>query len=520
LVVIISENPLKNTLNLTISNSNLKGLGDFLYKLDDNLNANSSFVFGYAIYDTETNEYINVDEKYFSIVARQNFNIYQPDGKISKIRNPIETVPCMNIIKNIPELSSAMPYYFNKFNCPINNYEVGGHYLSSTYFKYLAIKFIKCTKNCESDQKIDEYIRNKLIILMNIEISFDPTLFINPISITYNSYSYSLINDITKKVDIFLNREIVKSYDSIIPQFIFLNNLPTIYSYLKIENIKEYPSSYSSNEFLNINIRASYNWILIQRIYRDLFKVCGLICGLYKFFHLMFYLLTTRISKFYLNLEICNQMFNLIDSKKNEIIKNNPFIEESINRDNLYGEISVLKIEKLSHKNLNEIVLWEAFKFEKNGVIDFSFWEIFVYNFGYVFPNSKKKLAIVEYAKANYQKYKDIKVLYQFTIGFKLFLKFALGSNSEAKIYIISKLLNKSKFHSKNINNFKIIKNILSFVKHKNETEKDIEAREILRHTLEKYRGINSLTYIDKKILELLPVDKRIIEEFVRIQDC
>jgi hypothetical protein len=504
LSVVEKEDSSLRPLNLSVTNQT--DINFLVIQGNDSLNSLGNYIFGFAFYNVEKRKYENIDSTVLTVYSLERTNILNKNSPMQKLRKNIEQINCKDKVLNTTyAINEKNLQLISDFKCFSSPFDLKGEFIEPVY-KYFVLKVVMCdvinNKYCKSLEEIDDILKNVVLHYMDVQFYFKTGDSRDPVAYLLNIIPYSLTSSFGIKVDHFLTRERIYSYDSVLPNFRFINYQPKSYSYLKLYETRKYYSVLSDNELLNIYLRSSKSFKIYERRYMDVFKVLALICGVYKLLGLFFHILIFKMNEFYLNLEICNEMFNLIDPENTIKLKENPFISDE---------------GQFKYENISDIVLEEAFKYEKNNLIHFSPLEVLGNNFGIVSAGTQKKLEVMNTAFSKLKLFKDVKILFKFTLNFKKFLKFSLGKKSISQIFLITKLMNKSKFHAQNINNFKIISNIVSYVKSQNETEKDLERKEILRHSLDKYQGLkkSNISSIDLKLLQMLSVDKKYLDLFL-----
>jgi hypothetical protein len=257
-------------------------------------------------------------------------------------------------------------------------------------------------------------------------------------------------------------------------------------------------------------VRTDNTIIMMERYYNTLFLILAMLVGLWQAIYALIGFILNRYLDFSENVEMCNKIFKIVDPSKIEQMNNNPYI-----RNKNIPRNSTNFIHSIKKSNIEELVLFEGFKYYEFAGLEFNMMETFLHIFNYHPYPIKSKFALLEHATQHYNNFKDVKNLFNFAIHLKEFLRFNFTKN---QTYIISNFLNKTKFHQKNINNFKIIRNIVSSSYSMNDEEdKKLERKEILKNTLNKFRKRKrgELNPIDEKLLKLLRIEDNLLEYFV-----
>jgi hypothetical protein len=513
---------------LIINIANDTTVSTLVSKSNDIIEA-GNYYFGYSFFSFQENDYItDISTEYFTIQAIMATNTKNyTTGKTDKIRTQLSPIPCQHKIDN--NYFKFDPNTWNmikKFNCLKDRFELKGEFISDVY-KYLNIKVIKCDmdnknrlktdKPCKSKEEIDTFLKNGVFVLMEVRLYFDNGDFHNPVKSYFNTYMYSMITSLTVKVDHYLSKELIYSYDSLFPIVSFLDMKPTTYSYILIRDVKKYMSNVDSYEIINIYLRSDNTYVIYRRKYPDIIRVLALLCGLYRILFKISFILVQRINSLLLNMEVCNKIFKIVDPDNVDRLKTNPYYPESRGRKSCYGLIdSVKHYDK--DKKIPETLLYECLRFEKYGRLEYSNLELVMYYFFLSNDKLKKKKVILNEAIKKYNAYKDVKTLFNFVIEFKRFM--TLNVNRNQKI-LMMKFLYKTKFNSQNIKNHRILKiiskNIVKEMDNNNDKNKEFDKRQEIDKALEKYKNVqkNSLNIIDKRLLSCLEVDPRLLNIFV-----
>jgi len=195
-------------------------------------------------------------------------------------------------------------------------------------------------------------------------------------------------------------------------------------------------------------------------------------------------------------LEIGSKLYKLVDSrsidktdKKKEYIDLDGKIYEKIKKRTIrkYKSLNDLKKDPkklmivLKNSNIDELVLFAAFKYDKYSGISFNSLDYLFQILNYSSPLATEKLKIIKQGDEIYHRLKDIRTLCSFVIKLKDLQKFNF-SNEE--VFIITNFLAKTRFHQKNIENFKIMKNIVKFfIKKQRRREEDGEKRDFEKYS-------------------------------------
>ena len=460
-----------------------------------------------------------VDNSYLTILTQFSNNTRGS----KKVRDKMQYVNCQDKFQNFDIDLNITQEFDNLTLCINNNSVIQGQFIDTAY-TYYAIKVIRCknvTKTkypdefgnvtCRSDAEFTDYIKDLMIIYIDISYYFSPNNYTNPVQYFINKNQFSFVENLCYKADMFLSNSIVQSYDSILPNFGSFIQRPTIYNYLSIVSMTKFYAIYSNsdNELLNLLIRSANTQDEKDRYYNSLFQILAMLVGLWQAICAFLGFIIYRYLDFSENIEMCNKIFKLVDPSVMEKFNHNPYIA-----DQTIEKKSSQFINSIKNSNVEELVLYEGSKYDKYAGIKFNSVEIILHMFFYNHNTTSKKLKIVDYASQYYNNFKDAKTLFNFAINLKEFLKFNF---SKDQIYIISNFLNKAKFHHKNIENYKIIRNIVSYAATNDEEEKILERKEILKNTLIKFRNRKrgELNPIDEKLLKLLRIEDNLLDFFI-----
>ena len=506
-------NDLPNYLNLSIKNDSYLPLIN-----KDPVNyTDSLYMFGLGLFNITSGHYVKIDPSKMIILTYQRSNI-----KGVKYTRQINYTNCLEKFNYYDLEPSVMNEFENNILCIHENFNISGQFIDAIY-NYLSIKVIRCNEfvkgkypefknsNCVNQTIWQDYSRDLIVVYLDVNFYFSPNNYSNPIQSYVKKYELTFLNSLTLKMDIFMSYSILTSYDSIFPSLGNSLFSPTEYSYLSINKFNRFYSIYSPSdgEMMSIVVRTDNTILLMERYYNTLFLILAMLVGLWQAIYALISFILNRYLDFSENVEMCNKIFKIVDPNKYEQMNNNPYI---INKD-IHRNTSKF-IQSIKNSDIEELVLYEGFKYYEFSGLEFNMIETFLHLFNYHPYTTKNKFALLDHATQHYNSFKDIKNLFNFAIHLKEFLRFNFTKN---QTYIISNFLNKTKFHQKNIDNFKIIQNIVSSSSMNNEEDKRIEKKEILKNTLNKFRKRKrgELNPIDEKLLKLLRIEENLLEYFV-----
>ena len=486
-------------------------------------NSNSGiYIFGIGLYNVTSNSYVEIDPKY--LVVKTFFN-----NMTKRYINEMITLEYVNCSEKLSkyEINSNITNEFSYKNLKCIDYQtiIQGEFIDK-FFTFISIKVVRCSQNvknnsqypefkminCSSEEDWKNYIQDLMLVYMDVNFNLIPKNFDNPISPFVKKTNLQLVGSLCLKIDMFLTYSNFISNDNILPSFMLSNNnFDNIYRYFYIIDTFKYIYPYDDNngEVYNLYIRSSKKLIEINRYFDNFLQIIGTLVGFWQAIYAIIGLILYRYLDFSESFEMCNKIFKLIDPNVKEKIENNPFlIEKTININ------SNQFINSIKNHNVEDIILYEGLKFHKYAGIEFNFVEIILRMINYKIGNTKRKLEILDKATDNYNQYKDIKNLFNFVINQKQLLKFNFNKH---QTYFIFNFLNKTKFHHQNIENFKVIKNIVSFSSLSDQEDKQLGKREILKNTLNKFRNRKrgELNPIDEKLLKLLNINEKLFNYFI-----
>lgn len=511
-----TDHELTMPLNITIQNTSDINR---LVLSNSNLSEAGLYYFGYGFFDYSSGDYIANLDPYFTVNMIQSNN-FRPDSiNLQKQRFSLTSIPCSDKINNSFFNFDATTWAkLTKLKCVKEGVITTGDFIYSDY-KYLAIKVVKCTStkgSCSSDDKLKTFLKNGVFHFMEIRLYFDNSDYNNPVKWYMNIFPYSLMPTLSLKMDHYLSREIISSYDSIVPQLSIFNTSAKIYSYITTSTIERHISKLDSNEMLDIYLRSDYSYITYKRNYIDIFRVIALICGFYQILWKVLFFMIFRLNTFILKAEVFNKIFNLVDPENMEKLQANPYLPSLKDRVIRRGSSLLLK-DYRNVTDISEAVFFESNKFEMFSKINFTNTELFLLNMFIVTQKTKEKLNIFEEAQKIYSSYKDVKTLFKFVIHFRRFLKFIV---TKSQNFMITKLLHKSRFHSSNLKILRMIKKRRKVKRlriREVTVEKQSKKTAALKRSLQKYKSVkpDSLTYLDEKLLNSLSVDPLLLAIFV-----
>ena len=535
-------------LNITISNENSTDLIQNDTSHDDM--RKGMYIFGYALYNKSNNSYVEQDPKYL-IIREILTNI--TNGK--KYRTFLNVTDNNENFFNKKNIDNNISFLFSNSYIKIlnNSFDLFGEYIDKTY-TYLSIKVIRCNpllgtiysefKNitCSNETQWIQYINNIQLKFLYIDMIRNPKNYGSPITPYVSTDSYDFITTLCQKDELLMSYILFNSYNNYIPSFQSGQNVPFSYNYITINQRVKYYVGFqlSDSEILNIIFHSDNQTLQIDRYYQNIFYIMAILIGIWKALIAIINFILFKYNDFSENLEMCNTIFKLVDiDKKKDVEKNHITLIHLKKKENVEINLSLTKnnysnsiienpkeskktpknikiIDLKKHTNLEEVVLYEGFKFDKFSGLEFNWIEILMHMSCFKL-NTKKteiKLQILRKATEHYNNFKDTKNLFMFAISLKELLKFYFTKD---QTFIISNLLNKTKFHNKNIENFNIIRNIVSFSSMNDEEDKKLERREILKNTLNKFRNRKrgELNPIDEKLLTHLKIDENLLNYFI-----
>ena len=235
---------------------------------------------------------IEIDNNYLTIAAKINNFSVQFNNEINLNSSFLELISCANNkINEEFDISNLMCFNSNqslnihgKFNDILNG------------FNDISIYIKKCnktnSKNCKSNNEINEYIQNKSLVIIYLSDNIDNENINNPIFKKYLSESFPITNSILKRINFIFSPSIYYSDSNL-----FLTKYKQFHFYENKKIELDFVDNYNENDIFEILFTTNCKLTKYYKSYNKFSSAIGIIGGYINIIFIVFQRITCYFAK-------------------------------------------------------------------------------------------------------------------------------------------------------------------------------------------------------------------------------